>query len=213
MGKKYIRKRYFINPHLQMRLLLTFAIPMLTLILFIAIVMFFTTRSIVNSAAVHIGDEFHNIIRSKQLHISDPAKRYQETVKRLEEYVGNLRIKESGEFTANLLRSASKVLALGLLIVVFQLVILTIFVSHKIAGPIYRFEKFCEAIQTGDLTTRIRLRKSDEMIQTAERFNVMTSELEIRIRTVQEALEEMPQKAGQESLQKARDAIGHFKTS
>jgi len=54
----------------------------------------------------------------------------------------------------------------------------SIFVSHRIAGPIYRFEQSAKTIAEGDLSLRIHLRKGDELHELAECFNVMTEHLE-----------------------------------
>lgn len=54
----------------------------------------------------------------------------------------------------------------------------SIFVSHKIAGPVYRFEQSVKSITEGDLTLRIKLRKGDEMTELADMFNHMTATVE-----------------------------------
>ena len=56
--------------------------------------------------------------------------------------------------------------------------ILSIFVSHRIAGPVYRFERSAKVIAEGDLSLRIRLRKGDELQELADAFNQMTESLE-----------------------------------
>lgn len=48
---------------------------------------------------------------------------------------------------------------------------LGIYLSHKIAGPIYRIEKFLKSMAAGDLTSRITLRKGDELISLADAVN------------------------------------------
>ena len=47
----------------------------------------------------------------------------------------------------------------------------SIYISHKIAGPLYRFELTLKQITQGYLNTRIRLRKYDEAQFLADRFN------------------------------------------
>jgi len=50
------------------------------------------------------------------------------------------------------------------------------FISHKIAGPLYRFEKDIKSLaKDGDLTRIFRLRKRDEMQELAEALNTMVS--------------------------------------
>lgn len=47
----------------------------------------------------------------------------------------------------------------------------SVFLSHKIAGPLYRFDATLKQIDSGDLATRIRLRKFDEAQFLADHFN------------------------------------------
>lgn len=54
---------------------------------------------------------------------------------------------------------------------------LSIFVSHKIAGPVYRFERSAHIIAKGDLTHRIKLRHGDELSDLQDAFNTMTESL------------------------------------
>jgi methyl-accepting chemotaxis protein len=54
-------------------------------------------------------------------------------------------------------------------------------VSHKIAGPMYRFEKSCEAVAKGDLATKAFLRKGDEWNGYRESFNGMVEALHSKV--------------------------------
>jgi len=46
-------------------------------------------------------------------------------------------------------------------------------VSHRMAGPVYKFEKSCAAVASGDLTHRVWLRKGDQLSDLQEQFNAM----------------------------------------
>lgn len=59
--------------------------------------------------------------------------------------------------------------AWGILIV--AAVWLSIFLTHKVAGPIYRMAKDLRAVEEGDLRTRIHLRNKDEGHALAEAVN------------------------------------------
>ena len=73
---------------------------------------------------------------------------------------------------------------LASIIVISPLVgFLGIYLSHKIAGPIYRIEKFLSTMSTGDLTSRITLRKGDEMVSLADSVNRLTDSLTLSITT------------------------------
>jgi len=64
-------------------------------------------------------------------------------------------------------------------IAVFLVVIaiLSIFVSHKIAGPVYRLERSAKIIASGDLTHSVKLRYGDELRELQDAFNSMAESL------------------------------------
>lgn len=76
-------------------------------------------------------------------------------------------------------------LALGLVVVV-----VTLLVSHKIAGPMFRFEKDINRIAGGDLKSRIRIRKGDQFQELAESLNRMVESLSDRMAAVKDASDE-----------------------
>ncbi|MFH1094093.1 MAG: HAMP domain-containing protein [Candidatus Omnitrophota bacterium] len=66
----------------------------------------------------------------------------------------------------------SVVLVMRLLVGSFLLFVLSIFASHKIAGPLYRMENAANSIQKGDLTVDLsKLRAGDEMGDLAAALN------------------------------------------
>jgi len=65
-----------------------------------------------------------------------------------------------------------------LLVIVF---IIAIFVSHKFAGPIFKFERSCDTVADGDLTYRVHLRSGDELIELQDKFNKMVSEIQKKV--------------------------------
>lgn len=67
------------------------------------------------------------------------------------------------------------------LISIFIVAVISLFVSHRIAGPVYRFERVCEAVAQGKLDFQIRLREKDEFKELAEAFNRMLTSLKEKI--------------------------------
>lgn len=65
----------------------------------------------------------------------------------------------------------------ALLVVIMLLGSLSIFISHKIAGPLYRLKKALQEITEGNLDTRVTLRKGDELRDMAEHINHLAEEL------------------------------------
>jgi methyl-accepting chemotaxis protein len=49
----------------------------------------------------------------------------------------------------------------------------TLLVSHKIAGPLYRFQKVMQTLTEGDFSKDFRIRKLDQLQSLADEFNNM----------------------------------------
>ena len=58
------------------------------------------------------------------------------------------------------------------------MLLISLYVSHRFAGPIFRFEKSCQSLSSGDLTHRVALRTGDELMELQEEFNAMASALQ-----------------------------------
>ncbi|MCP4022445.1 MAG: methyl-accepting chemotaxis protein [Desulfobacteraceae bacterium] len=56
-------------------------------------------------------------------------------------------------------------------------IMVTLLVSHKIAGPMYRFEKDIKRVTNGDLKTRIHIRRGDQFLELATVLNGMIKNL------------------------------------
>lgn len=62
--------------------------------------------------------------------------------------------------------------------------IVSVFLSHRIAGPLYRLEKSVEEISKGNLSFRITLRRKDEVKELADSINGMIDTLSGRIQDI-----------------------------
>lgn len=109
--------------------------------------------------------------------------------------------------------------------------LILLLVSHKIAGPLYRFEKSLEETGKGDLTHRFKLRSDDQMGVLAQRLNDFNATMDSTLAKMQEdivglesTLVELKDSTGKDSaehlmdeaLHKARElksSAGFFKTS
>lgn len=65
------------------------------------------------------------------------------------------------------------------------LVIASMVLSHRIAGPLYRFEKALDSMLTGRLDETIHLRSKDEGQELAAKINRFNSTLSQSLRTMQ----------------------------
>ena len=69
-------------------------------------------------------------------------------------------------------------LAIKAVALFFIIAIGTIFLTHKIAGPLYRFQKTFDEINKGDLKQRVYLRKDDHARDILPHLNAMLSSLD-----------------------------------
>ncbi len=78
-----------------------------------------------------------------------------------------------------------------LILITMGTVVVTLFISHKIAGPLFRFERELKGIAEGDLTTKIRLREKDQISDVAESLNCAVSALREKVLSIQSDVEHL----------------------
>jgi len=63
----------------------------------------------------------------------------------------------------------------GIKILMYMVMVLIVsaVVSHRMAGPVFKFEKSCSTVGEGDLTHRVYLRKGDQLTDLQDQFNNM----------------------------------------
>ncbi len=77
----------------------------------------------------------------------------------------------------------------------------TLIVSHKIAGPLFRFKQTLKELSDGNFSNQVRLRKGDQLIEVAGDFNQMIVVVRARLVDAKKALV---------LVQSDIDAIGEF---
>ncbi|MDE2039698.1 MAG: HAMP domain-containing protein [Elusimicrobia bacterium] len=70
------------------------------------------------------------------------------------------------------------IILLKLSLYLVLMLLISLYVSHRFAGPIYRFEKSAQIVSSGDLTHRVSLRSGDELTELQEEFNGMLASLQ-----------------------------------
>lgn len=85
----------------------------------------------------------------------------------------------------------NSILLRWVVVFIFAIAILSIFVSHKIAGPVYRLEETSKLIASGDLTHQIQLRQGDELQDLQEAFNQMSESLRKMVAKDREVIEKL----------------------
>ncbi len=88
-------------------------------------------------------------------------------------------------------------------------VVVTLFISHRIAGPMFRFEKDLKKIQSGDLCTQINLRQKDQFSEMALALNNMSKGIHSKVSKIDNTLDDILSTLDEE---KSKDCQQHFLT-
>jgi len=82
-------------------------------------------------------------------------------------------------------------LAVKSLVFMVLVAFISVYFSHRIAGPIYRLEKdLMQMVNEGDLTKQFHLREKDELKELAETLNTMTANLRTKLLSDEQFREE-----------------------
>ncbi|MFQ5484912.1 MAG: hypothetical protein ACE5DO_06225, partial [Desulfobacterales bacterium] len=74
--------------------------------------------------------------------------------------------------------------AITLVLISLAAVVIILLISHKIAGPMFRFEKDLLEIGEGNLVKRVSLRKKDQFTDLSDSLNRMTESLQRKVAAV-----------------------------
>ena len=76
----------------------------------------------------------------------------------------------------------------------------TLFVSHRLFGPLYRFEMDLKDIGTGNLLKQIRLREKDQLTEVVATINKMTTEIHRKVSGIRGEVNQIIKSASRENV-------------
>ena len=82
-----------------------------------------------------------------------------------------------------------------LVLITLSSIVVIMFISHKIAGPMFRFEKDLIAIGKGNLVKKITLRTKDQFTEIATSMNNMTMDLNNKVLSIETEVEQLIESA------------------
>jgi len=88
----------------------------------------------------------------------------------------------------------------------------SIYLTHKIAGPIYRFNVSLMELRDGNMKIRIHLRRGDEAQSVAKTFNMAAESLDTRFSNLQSLVEQKKEKP-KELIQDLEHELNQITTS
>lgn len=102
--------------------------------------------------------------------------------------------------------------AIVIVLVGIATVFITLFTSHKIAGPLYRIEKDIDEVTSGNLKVLFHLRSGDEIKPIVARLNAMVESLRHRVADIKAIVNELDTEKNQEKIKRLKDAVDKLKT-
>jgi len=104
-----------------------------------------------------------------------------------------IELQNAEDYSEKTVQAANQILYLhdyfwpAVLFVLIAIILDSIRVSHKIAGPLFRFSRTFEVIGKGELPSTMRIRKGDYLVEEAEVINRMLDGLRENVRAIQES--------------------------
>ncbi|MFC1804288.1 HAMP domain-containing protein [Candidatus Omnitrophota bacterium] len=112
------------------------------------------------------------------------------------------------------------VLAQTVLVVIIlvsaAMVLVTLFFSHKIAGPLFHFKKTMQALESGDFSSEFSLRELDQLKELAESFDDMIKKIKAQLLMLKECQAKLSRSHSEQELKQAiaelKSTLDYFKT-
>jgi nitrogen fixation/metabolism regulation signal transduction histidine kinase len=184
--KGFVRKHFFINRKMQGRYMMTFLLPMLGMLVFFLFILYFATQNIINTTTAIIKDEIDSKIAVQTQDVQQPTVGdYEKIVRDIKTYIRDFSADQ--KYRRAMMSLIMWIFGIGILLIIIQIAFLTVFFSHRLAGPLYRFEKACHTVIDGNYTDSVTLRKGDEMQNLAQLFNEMTRSSADRLKALYDA--------------------------
>ncbi|MDP2980992.1 MAG: methyl-accepting chemotaxis protein [Candidatus Omnitrophota bacterium] len=82
-----------------------------------------------------------------------------------------------------------------------------ILMTHRIVGPMYRFEKYIKEIGSGRLNSDLKIRKKDQFQNMADSLNNMTKDLKLGLGEVNEVSDKLDKLIEELSMSSSREIL------
>ncbi len=98
-------------------------------------------------------------------------------------------------------------LVVSTIVVGLATVIATLFISHRIAGPVYRFKKVLASLGEGDFSLGCKIRPTDSLQDVAAAFTAMIEKVRKNFELVDRDLAELKKKADVGDLNEIKKSV------
>ena len=91
-----------------------------------------------------------------------------------------------------------------------MVLIVSAVISHRMAGPIFKFENTCVSMAEGDLTCRVALRKGDHLTDLQDEFNEMAGSVHAVVREYEKFRSEVSAAGMKDKADALRDKVAEI---
>jgi len=123
-------------------------------------------------------------------------------------------IRSAADFILPLL---AQTVAVVIIFVGLAAILLSLFVSHRIAGPLYRFKKVLESLEDGDFSSTFRIRSPDQLRILADDLNRVVTKNRDQLAALKNAFRSLERRAEElssaEASEEQRDRINELKAA
>lgn len=174
---KIRRKQYLVDKRLQFKYLYYFVGSVVLTSITVSLVTYFTTWSSVikEFSEVKLHQDLTTIVRMREYE-GVRTKTVVETIPILKEEAKMLSHHQL-KVIDNILTKTNFRVAVSVLIVMLCFAILSVFITHRIAGPIYRINRELEKLINGQPDVNFRLRKKDELQSLSEKLQFLSDKI------------------------------------
>lgn len=106
----------------------------------------------------------------------------------------------------------NRLMVFKLIFLVVVIGVISLFMSHKFAGPVFRLERSAQIVSDGDLTHRVFLRAGDELTELRDAFNTMVESIHQQVKKDREASQEIRRKLEEISTRLNTGGLGPQET-
>ncbi len=108
-----------------------------------------------------------------------------------------------------ILYRALMVFGITFLVMAVGVIVISMFYSHRITGPLYRITQFVKELAGGKFDSRVRLREKDVIHPMAEELNGMVEKYQDNLKDIREEVAALERLAGGEDI--SRESLQQIK--
>ena len=90
--------------------------------------------------------------------------------------------------------------SIALVLITLLTIVVTLLISHKLAGPLFRFQKELKEIGDGDLSKVVKIRKKDQVKAIADSLDQMRANLQKKILDIKDEVEQIIESTSRQDI-------------